>query len=970
MSSEPALRIRRLIAASCLSLTLIPTAFAGGPRWVTGPPYFSTSGNPVVWYTNQLLYFTDPGDLSVYVDHAAADAIVAAAANTWNVPTASLTLADGGTLDEHVSGSNVYPGAEGLVFPSDVQSSNYQAKQIAIIYDTDGSITDLLLGGGASDPSSCRQNAVTESADSIVPAGYIQHALLILNGRCTGPAPEQQLQMQYQLMRAFGRILGIGWSQVNDNVFTGTPAPTYYQALNWPIMHPIDIICGPYTYQCLPQPFTLRPDDLSALAMLYPIPRNQAPPGKVDSQYRANEISGTLSFPTGQGMQGVNVVSRRLHQAWNIPEAWQSVSSVSGFRYKGSNGNPVTGPPASTPESGGSLSASYEGYYDLRRIPMLDGTWQNVILDIEPINPLYTGEYAVGPYVANQVQPSGSDAQVTSLGNSSYYSVRQNLSTTNAASSCNTADGTEVAPASVEASGWWNGTLCAYGHTAWFTLSVKANRSFTIEVTALDERSFATRAKAMPVLGVWNATDTPGSLPTVASASVPFNGAATGMTTLTLHSSQASQLRIAIADQRGDGRPDFAYKSRVLYADSVAPANVSALGGVVTITGMGFRTGDIVTVNGVAATVSSWTATSIIATVPSSHALGFSTAQSADITVTDPSTGGATVMTSALNYAAPLPTLNLVAAPSGSAFVGDTAATQFAVKAVAADGVTPMANQFVTFTSSGGAVRFGACAASTCILTTNASGSASTTVTPLEPGTVNLSATSAYGTQTTSFTALERIRTIDPLTPVQYIAANTVVLWKPQVSLADNSASTAGVVVNWQTASGPVLLSPTQSQASAQGTALTLATAGPLAAGAKATASVCAWTTVCTTFATQAVDPADWRIEIVSGAGQSVEAADTLLPLTLRVTDIASHPIAGAVVQIHQTIESWQMPCPDRGDCPIAPVDGSQLSSVTSDVNGFITITPLQTAGQAEVTNIVAATGTEGFVSLSLQKQP
>jgi hypothetical protein len=970
MSSEPALHIRRLIAASCLSLTLIPTAFAGGPRWVTGPPYFSTTGNPVVWYTNQLLYFTDPGDLSAYVDHAAADAIVAAAANTWNVPTASLTLADGGTLDEHVSGSNVYPGAEGLVFPSDVQSSNYQAKQIAIIYDTDGSITDLLLGGGASDPSSCRQNAVTESADSIVPAGYIQHALLILNGRCTGPAPEQQLQMQYQLMRAFGRILGIGWSQVNDNVFTGTPAPTYYQALNWPIMHPIDIICGPYTYQCLPQPFTLRPDDLSALAMLYPIPRNQAPPGKVDSQYRANEISGTLSFPTGQGMQGVNVVSRRLHQAWNIPEAWQSVSSVSGFRYKGSNGNPVTGPLASTPESGGSLSASYEGYYDLRRIPMLDGTWQNVILDIEPINPLYTGEYAVGPYVANQVQPSGSDAQVTSLGNSSYYSVRQNLSTTNAASSCNTADGTEVAPASVEASGWWNGTLCAYGHTAWFTLTVKANRSFTIEVTALDERSFATRAKAMPVLGVWNATDTPGSLPTVASASVPFNGAATGMTTLTLHSSQASQLRIAIADQRGDGRPDFAYKSRVLYADSVAPANVSAFGGIVTITGMGFRTGDIITVNGVAATVSSWTATSIVATVPSSHALGFSTAQSADITVTDSSTGGATVMTSALNYAAPLPTLNLVAAPSGSAFVGDTAATQFSVKAVAADGVTPMANQSVTFTSNGGAVRFGACAASTCILTTNASGSASTTVTPLEPGTVNLSATSAYGTQTTSFTALERIRTIDPLTPVQYIAANTVVLWKPQVSLADNSASTAGVVVNWQTASGPMLLSPTQSQASAQGTALTLATAGPLAAGAKATASVCAWTTVCTTFATQAVDPADWRIEIVSGAGQSVEAADTLLPLTLRVTDIASHPIAGAVVQIYQTIESWQMPCPDRGDCPIAPVDGSQLSSVTSDVNGFITITPLQTAGQAEVTNIVAATGTQGFVSLSLQKQP
>lgn len=281
-----------------------------------------------------------------------------------------------------------------------------------------------------------------------------------------------------------------------------------------------------------------------------------------------------------------------------------------------------------------------------------------------------------------------------------------------------------------------------------------------------------------------------------------------------------------------------------------------------------------------------------------------------------------------------------------------------------------MANQPVTFTSIGGAVRFGACAASTCNLTTNASGSVSTTVTPLDAGTITVSAASAYGTQTASFTALDRIRTIDPLTPVQYIAPNTVVLWKPQVSLADNSASTAGVIVNWHTVSGPVLLSPTQSPANAQGIAQTLATAGPLAAGAKATASVCTWTTVCTTFATQAVDPADWRIEIVSGAGQSVGAADTLLPLTLRVVDTASHPIAGAVVQIHQTIESWQMPCPDRGQCPIAPIADAQVSSAISDVNGLITITPLQITGQAEVTNIVAATGTQGFVSLALQKQP
>ncbi|MEO8735633.1 MAG: IPT/TIG domain-containing protein [Edaphobacter sp.] len=971
MSAEPARPLRVLLIFALGWMATATTVLAGGPRWITGPPYFNGSGNPVVWYTNQPLYFTDPGDLSVYVNHAAADAIVAAAAGVWNVPTSSLVLAYGGTLDEHISGANAYPGPNGFVFPSDVQSSNYQAKQIAVLYDTDGSITDLLLGNGASDPSSCRQNAVTESIDSIVPAGYIQHALLVLNGRCTGPAPEQQLQMQYQLMRAFGRILGLGWSQVNDNVFTGSPAPTYNQALNWPIMHPIDIICGSYTYQCLPQPFTLRPDDLSALGMLYYIARNTAPPGKIDTEYRAHEIQGTLLFPTGEGMQGVNVVARRFHQYWNVPEAWQSVSSVSGFRFKGSNGNPVTGAPTSMAGSSGSSYLPYEGYYDIFRVPMLDGNWENVVLDTESINPLYTGQYAVGPYIANQVEPSGSDAQQIAEVLGSYYSFYKNLAPNNAADSCNTAsDGTAAAPAALASQGWWTGTLCAYGHAAWSTFNVKANRTFTIEVTAQDERGFATTAKAMPVVGVWNATDAPGSLPSVAAAPGAFNGAVSGMTTLTVGSTQPNQLRIAIADQRGDGRPDFAYQSRVLYADSVSPATITAAGGEITVSGMGFRPGNAVTIDGVAATVSNWTATSIVATVPSSRELGFNVAFTVDVAVTDLSTGGTTVMTGALNYAAPVPALDLVTTPSGSIFIGDTATAPFAVKMLSSDGVTPIANQSVTFTSAGGAVRFNVCGASTCAVMTDASGFASTTVTPLIAGSIILSAASSYGIRTSSFTALARVRTVVPVLPVQYIAADAIVLWTPQVNVVDNSAPTAGVLVDWQPVSGAMLVSPAQSQVNAYGIAQTMATAGPLSAGTQATGSACGWTTTCAIVAAQGVGAADWRLEIVSGAGQSVSPADSFATVTLRVTDTTAHPVAGVVVQIHQTVDAWQMPCPDHGRCPVPPEYGSAVSTAISDTNGVITITPLQVPGMEEVTNIVAATGNAGFMSLSLEKQP
>ena len=508
-------------------------------------------GIPVVWYTNQPLYFTDPGDLSSSVNHAAADALVAAAANVWNVPTSSLVLSRGGALDEHVSGANTFFGPSGLIFPADVQSSNYATKQIAVIYDSDGSVTDLLLGNGASDPTGCLQNGVTESVDSIIPAGLIQHAVLVLNGRCTGPAPAQQMQLQYQLMRASGRILGLGWSQTNDNVFTGSPQATFNQAMHWPVMHPIDIICGPYTYQCMPQPFTLRPDDLSALAQLYSIGQGQAPPGKTDTLLNASQFAGRLFFSGGQGMQGVNVIGRRWSQFTDPSQAenWDTVSSVSGTYYRQSNGNPVTGIDITMAGSQGWSNNYYEGFFDLARVPMLPGFWQFIILKTEPVNPLYTGQYSLRPYVAT-VQPSGSNLSLVEGLFSSYQQAFLDFYVSDSASLCNPgSDGTEAAPATVAVTGWWPGLLCGYGHTAWSSLTVKGNRSLTLEVTAEDEQGFATTVKAMPVLGIWNSTDARGSLPGVASASEVFNGAATGMTTLTTSLTQPDQLRIAIADQ-------------------------------------------------------------------------------------------------------------------------------------------------------------------------------------------------------------------------------------------------------------------------------------------------------------------------------------------------------------------------------------------------------------------------------------
>ena len=976
------MRVREAIARRCggglrglllLGLLLSVGAgelLAGGPRWVTGPPYFTNSGRPVVWYTNQPRYFTDAGDLSATVNHAAADAMVAAAAGVWNVPSARLGLAQGGTLNEHVSGGNTYAAQTGVVFPADVQPSNYQAVQIAVIYDSDGSVTDLLLGEGASDPSGCLQSGVTESVDSIVPAGLIEHAVLVLNGRCTGPAPEQQTQMQYQLMRAFGRVLGLGWSQTNDNVFTGSPQPTLNQALHWPVMHPIDIICGPYTFQCMPQPFTLRPDDVSALDQLYPITKGTAPAGKVDTLLQASQVVGRLQFPTGQGMQGVNVLGRRWQQYTDISaaEGWFTTSSVSGALYRQSNGNPVSGADESFAGSQGSTDPYLEGYYNLQRLPMLPGDWMIIILETEAINPLYTGQYAVGPYPSGAVTPSGSDHPLPEGLFGSYGNAGIDFSTNGAASACATgADGTEAAPAMIAATGWWTGQLCGYGHSAWTSLAMRANRTLTVEVTAEDEQGFATYGKAQPVIGVWNATDALGSRPGVAAAGQAFNGEATGMTTVKAASTQAEQLRIGIADQRGDGRPDFNYQARVLYADSVAPAAVGAAGGTVTITGMGFRAGDFVTVNGVAATVANWTANTMVVTTPSLRALGASTALTADVTVTDPATGGTTTMTSALSYSALKPVLGLVSAPSGTVAVGQAAGTAFAVQVTAGDGVTPVMGEAVTF-SAAGSVQFAACGTAVCTVMTDAHGVASTGVAAEAAGAVLLQAVGVDGTATAAFQAMVRVQTVTAVQTVEYVAAGGTVAWTPEVSVADNFAATAGLAVSWA-AAGPVAMRAAESQVNAQGVAETTVNVGPLGAGASASFTGCAWTNICAVFTAVGVDLSQLRAAVVSGANQSVGAAGSLAPVLLQVTDSAGHPVAGASVEVYQTVDGWQPAC-DQGRCPMPPTYALSETTAVSDENGLLTIVPQQLAGVAEVTNVAAAVGGQGFVSLVLEKQP
>jgi len=860
---------------------------ASGPRWVTGPPYFTTSSQPVVWYTNGPLYFTDPADLSGSVNHAAADALVAAA-SVWNVPTSALTLAQGGELAEHVSSANTYIGANGPVFPADVSSANYAAIQIPVIYDSDGSITDLLLGQGTSDPSECQQNGVTESVDAIAPAGKIDHALLVLNGRCSGPDPQQQLQLQYQLMRAFGRVLGLAWSQTNDNVFTGDPEPTPADFSNWPIMHPIDIVCGTYTYQCLPSPFTLRIDDVASISQLYFMAKGTAPPGKVDTLANASSITGQMEFGDGgsgstgsidtQGMQGMNLLLRRKNPYSAYLEQSAVLSAVSGVWFRWNNGNPVTGPSAATvAASMGAVNSSIEGAFSLVAIPLLSGIpLQDAYITSEPVNPLYTGEYGIGPYPAATVTPSGPAFPWNDNGvfpHSSNYYV---WSVPGSAAECAAAGlGSETAPLPFAAGGWWNDVLCGYGVSAWQTVSAQANRSLTIEATALDEQGAVTEAKLQPLIGVWRQTDPTGTLPPVASTGSPFNSVAAGLTLLNFDTPQAGTLRLVIADERGDGRPDFGLQARILYADAISPSTVTAGGGLVLLTGMGFRPGNQVTIGGAAAAVVSTTANTILANAPPYAALPAGSVFTVDVGVIDAVTGGSTFIYGGLTYPAS-------AAPSES--------PQLSV-----------------------------------------------------------------------------------LTPAFYLAAGSQVELTPQVGLSAAGAAAVGLPVTWSNISDisePLTFANGgQSTSDSNGLDSIEATAGPLPSGVQATGSACAFTNICGSFSAIGVDPSQWLLTVLAGEAQSVASNAILQPVVVQVTAGAGNPVIGAPVKISQTVSGWEV-CPAQGRCPVAEVYEASQSSALSDANGLVVITPQQLAAAPEVTTIAVAAGTQGFVSIPLEKHP
>ena len=973
---------------------LAPSAWAGGPRYVAGVEYFNpgTAGTPLTWAQGAVNYYTDQGNLSTQLPGPSVDAFVAAAFGRWtSIATAAVSATRAGQLVEDVNGTNVTANPDGTVsLPADIQSSAV-SQPLAVVYDADGSVTDALVGQGASDPSFCSSYSVLGGPDNLSVDAHLAHALVVLNGNCAQTSV-QLPDLQYHLVRTLGRVLGLDWSQVNVNVVTGNPAPTPADYAGFSVMHGVDpSFCAPVA-KCYPatvDPAQPKMDDQAALSRLYPVTaQNQASfPGKKALSTNTVRIHGTVYFVDSSGqpaqpMQGVNVVARWVDPGTGIPSRTAAAASVSGFLFTGNAGNPVTGSSDSAGQpydDFGSKDPELEGSFDVAGLQIPDGTGAAQFqLSVEPVDPIWSA--GMQPYGAWQVGPSGNTRVFVkaNLGQDVQQDILMVGSAIAAADSFGTT--TYASPAPVPASGDWTGSLSPYGDSDYFWFAAQANRTLSVSATALDESGAASEQKAQPVIGIWSLaapqTDS-------ATVSVPaLNTLFLGETRMDASINVSTNFRIGIADFRGDGRPDFRYHARVFYGDRVNPVRASVGGGTpLAIQGLGFSASDTVSMGGSSAVPLAVSTNQILLTAPAVP----DGAQS--ITLNDPATGAASTMLGVITFGAgPNDTIQLVGGASQAAPVGRQTASPVVVRALAPDGTTPVAGASIFFASAPAAALAVCGGTSSCTVLTNESGLVSTFVTVLAPTvstiTAELAPASYNPPQEVQAIVFGTSSALDiSLVPQTLWIARGASLTLPLMArVLSNGSPLAGPMVDFQVLKGSALLSTASVAANANGYAATTLQVSAIAGDVQVSACVQNQPvdSPCLSFYATAVPTSALQLRPVSGSPQIVPTGQSFAPVVFQVTDSTGiDPVLGVSVAFQSVVARLpaNLPAVWIGDTSITgnpmPVilSASQVTA-QSDVGGLVTFQPSVNGVQGPVVILGSASAGTSSLPFTLESVP
>jgi hypothetical protein len=432
-------------------------------------------------------------------------------------------------------------------------------------------------------------------------------------------------------------------------------------------------------------------------------------------------------------------------------------------------------------------------------------------------------------------------------------------------------------------------------------------------------------------------------------------------------------VRLALADQRGDGRPDYLYRGRVLYADTVTPLRIAVNGGPIVIDGVGFRPGNSVTVGGLAAAITSVTPTEITAIAPASAG---GVTGNVDVTVMDSETQGWTTIEGAsgsgLSYGPQSSDgIQIVTAPANAVLMG--VPLPFTVQAMGADGVSPASGVNVIYTVTKGAA-ITACGHNVCAATTAVDGTATIMVEAKSTALAVMTASLANGASVTTEFIGAAPPAIDALSPTLHLAEGAVFNWAPQAIVLSKGVPYPGQAVTWSAGGGAAVASAT-SVSDTNGMAWTQVSAGPLAAASVATVYACVAGGVpggngCASLPIVSVDPSSAGLIAVSGTSQTLATADPLAPVVLRVVDSAGDPMAGAVVTFYETLRHWTPRCPPQGSFSSGPVVATQTVEATSDANGVVILTPLTDGIVATQLEALAVIGDSAAMTISIERHP
>lgn len=978
------LRLARVAAIFVLGGVQSP---AEAPLKVAGSVYFdpTVKGQALTWPQGSIRYYTDQGDLSPMLSNASANALVASTLSQWtSIATAALSATAAGSLAEDVSGANVTRNSDGTIaIPPDIQATA-TGTPVAIIYDYDGAVTSALLGAGAGDASQCFSNAVFGGTDNYGSFADYQHALVVINGRCAQQS-SQLIEIQYRLLRVLGAVLGVGWSQVNVNVQTGSPPATADDYAGFPLMHFFDLWnCVPVTL-CYPNPTQLSMDDIAAISRLYPVTaQNQSSfPGKQIFSAATARVQGSVWFTDAHGsrtqaMQGVNVVARWIDPTTGTPSRRYAASSVSGFRFTGNKGNPITGTDDVLGEplaKWGSDAQALEGFFDLAGLQVPNGGSAQYQLSVEALDSRWSS--GVGPYSPGPVTPSGSFQPIT-VAVSAGSDVQQDILMTNTAQPLSGRSSSWTSPAPMASGGDWL-TSFRYGNVNYFLLPIKTDRTLSIAATALDESGRSTQLKAQPVIGIWSANDREGT-PSPAFTPSPFNSLVPATTRLDAQVLQAGNFLIGISDLRGDGRPDLRYHGHVLYADTVSPSRVGVGGGVVRVQGTGFSPGISANMNGAALSQLAITSSELILSLPG-HSDGTQT-----MMITDPVTGGSTTMTNALTYgASAADSIVLIYAGNSQTPVGTQAAKPVMVRVLDGDGVTPVAGATVGWTTTNN-LQLSACGGATsCSVLTDQNGSATTWLTPMAVGASDVIATLAPGVYSpakfvrATVNAIQSSSDIAALSPNLWISQTATVTVPLTVRAVSNGVSRNGVQINFAIMLGLGNLSAASAQTNSNGYASVNLSLNQVSSETSVSACVAPGNAPCAIFYAIPVPLAQQQLQLVSGAGQ-LSTGQGFQPVVVRVVDSASpaNPVIAAPVAFQTII--WRGGGIPQGQGeeqtnPINPAEPVILSTsqvtTTTDLNGLASVIPSRGSFSPPLqVDVLATAGTSALLDFANEVLP